>query len=306
MFSVQRRNSPVRHYGRFGPPITRFSVEELRVCPLRFRISTAQNDRLQEKNACFSCPDGHNAKLYMQKLLGDMHIAASNETILLVIKFRIGRSLRFLSHAETLNVFQRACVRAGIGLRYSQGFNPRPKLSLPLPRPVGVESDDELLVVRVLESTGTQGHKSTGNADGLCSFVEAQLSAQLPDGCDLLSVSVAEANTSFQPCLATYVLAVLPEYVSDSLKATIECVLASESLNVRRRTDTKNSKLKNVDVRFFLKSIELGDAGIIVECRIGPAGSIRVGEILDLLDLETEKLASPIRRTAVRWRGGES
>jgi radical SAM-linked protein len=283
------------------------------MCPLRFRISTPLKDRLQEKKACFFGPDGHNANLYVQKLLGDRHIAASNETILLVIKFRIGRSLRFLSHAETLNVFQRACVRAGIGLRYSQGFNPRPKLSLPLPRPVGVESDDELLAVRVLESTGAQGHKSTGNADGLCSFVEAGLSAQLPDGCELLSVNVAEAKASFQPCLATYVLAVRPEYLNDSLRAAIERILASESLNVRRRTDTKSSKLKNqnsriknVDVRVFLKSIEVGDAGIIVECKIGPAGSIRVGEILNLLELEPEKLASPVRRTAVQWRVGES
>jgi hypothetical protein len=276
------------------------------MCPLRFRISTPLKDRLQEKKACFFGPDGHNANLYVQKLLGDRHIAASNETILLVIKFRIGRSLRFLSHAETLSVFQRACVRAGIDLCYSQGFNPRPKLSLPLPRPVGVESDDELLVVRVLKGTPARGHKSTGNAGDLCSFVETELSAQLPDGCELVLVNVVEANDSFQPCLATYVLAVRPEYVDDGLRATIERILASESLNVRRRVYAKNSKLKNVDIRGFLKSIELGDAGIIVECRIGPAGSIRVGEILNLLDLEPEKLASPIKRTVVQWLACES
>ncbi|MBW7991664.1 MAG: DUF2344 domain-containing protein, partial [Planctomycetes bacterium] len=69
---------------------------------------------------------------------GDKCIAVSNETIMLVIKFRIGGPLRFISHAQTLSVFQRACVRAGIEIRYSQGFNPRPRLSLPLPRPVGV------------------------------------------------------------------------------------------------------------------------------------------------------------------------
>jgi hypothetical protein len=30
MFSVQRRNSPVRHCGRFAPLITRYHVEELK------------------------------------------------------------------------------------------------------------------------------------------------------------------------------------------------------------------------------------------------------------------------------------
>jgi hypothetical protein len=67
----------------------------------------------------------------------------------LAVRFRIGGALRFLSHAETSRVFQRACARAGIPVKYSAGFNPHPKLSLPLPRSVGVESDDELLVVRL-------------------------------------------------------------------------------------------------------------------------------------------------------------
>ena len=269
-------------------------------------VSTLRDGRLQEKNAFFWGPGRYNVKLYVVSFLGDTRITASNETILLVIKFRIGRSLRFLSHAETLSVFQRACVRAGIDLCYSQGFNPRPKLSLPLPRPVGVESDDELLVVRVLKGTPAQGHKSTGDAGDLCSFVETELSAQLPDGCKLVLVNVVEANGSFQPCLATYVLAVRPEYVDNGLRATIERILASESLNVRRRVDAKGSKLKNVDVRGFLKSIVLGDAGIIVECKISGAGSIRVEEILSLLDLGPEKLASPVRRTGVQWRACES
>ena len=83
-----------------------------------------------------------------------MHIAVSNETILLVIKFKLSGSLRFLSHAEMLKVFQRACVRAGIKIQYSQGFNPRPKLSLPLPRSVGVETDEDLLCLRVARDPG--------------------------------------------------------------------------------------------------------------------------------------------------------
>ena len=65
-----------------------------------------------------------------------------------IVKFGIKGNLRFLSHAETIRLFERACVRAGIKLVYSQGFNPHPKLSLPLPRTVGVESDDDLLYLR--------------------------------------------------------------------------------------------------------------------------------------------------------------
>ena len=208
-------------------------------------------------------------------------------------------NLRFLSHAETLNFFQRACVRAGIRIQYSQGFNPRPKLSLPLPRSVGVESDDELLCLRVAvdpDELRVTSHESR---------IKDELSSQLPGGCELLSVSVARAGRSFQPSSATYVLAVKSEYLNDVLKAIIARLLASENLNVRRRTGTKQSKVKNLDVRGFLKSIKLDDRGIIVECNISSAGSIRIEEILRLLELDEDKLALPIRRKNVKWQVDE-
>ena len=218
----------------------------------------------------------------------DTDMAALNEVSLLVIKFKIGGNLRFLSHAQTLSVFQRACVRAGIEIQYSQGFNPRPRVSLPLPRPVGVESDDELLCIRVRKSTTAQVHKS--------------ISAQLPQGCELLSVNVAQPGTSFWPCSATYVLTVQQEYLNEQLNDTIERLLASESISVQRQIDKRKSRIKNIDVRAFLESIELEQNSIIVECKISSAGSIRVDEILELLELDAEKLASPIKRTNVKWR----
>jgi len=51
-----------------------------------------------------------------------------------------------------------------------------------------------------------------------------------------------------------------------------------------------------------LKSIVLKDRCIVVECKISSAGSIRVEEILNLLELDVENLAAPIRRTSVRWQ----
>ena len=218
----------------------------------------------------------------------------------MVIKFKVAGNLRFLSHAETLNFFQRACVRAGINIQYSQGFNPRPRMSLPLPRPVGVESDDELFCLRVAVDPDELRVKSYE------SRIKDELSAQLPEGCELLSVSVARAGRSFQPSSATYVLAVKAEYLNDELKATITDLLESENLNIQRRTGAEHSKIKNLDVRVFLKSIKLEGRSIMVECNISSAGSIRVDEILRLLELDEGKFESPVRRTNVQWQVNES
>jgi radical SAM-linked protein len=220
----------------------------------------------------------------------------SNETILLIIKLKIAGSLRFLSHAETLKLFQLACVRAGIKMQYSRGFNPRPKLSLPLPRTVGVESDDDLLCIRANRDV---------NGPGVSDYllrIKAVLSGRLPKDCELLSIEAEAPNVSFQPTSATYILPLHAGYINEEVKAGIERLLASDSLILRRRMDAKNSKFKNVDVRPFLKSIELDDKAIVVECKISPDGTIRVDEILQLLALGADMLTAPIRRTNVRWQ----
>ena len=226
------------------------------------------------------------------KKSGDMHIAVSDETIEVVIKFKVRGNLRFLSHAEMLKVFQRACVRAGIKPVYSQGFNPRPKLLLPLPRSVGIETDDDLLCLRLEPSASSFDSEQ----------FKAKLSSQLPEGCELLMVSVAKAKTSFRANAATYVLAIGREHINEKLKNKIERLLANESLNLERRRSPNSLNSKNVDVRPFLKSIELNGINIVVECKISPAGSIRVDEILELLELDYVMLAAPIRRTRAQWQ----
>lgn len=55
-----------------------------------------------------------------------------------------GRAV-WISHLDLMRLFQRAFKRAGLPLTHTQGFNPRPSVSIALPLSVGVESDCELL-----------------------------------------------------------------------------------------------------------------------------------------------------------------
>ena len=52
---------------------------------------------------------------------------------------------RYISHLDLMRVFQRAFKRAGLPLTHTQGFNPRPSVSIALPLSLGVESRCELL-----------------------------------------------------------------------------------------------------------------------------------------------------------------
>ncbi len=248
--------------------------------------------------------------------------------IRLRITFAKSPAMRFTGHLDLHRAWERTFRRAGLPLAYSEGFNPHPKLSLPLPRSVGVESDDELLCLWVEreppadlshrgqgefkpQRTQSTQRKETIRVDS-CSFVVSEkadrimaaLASQLPQGCTLLSVSTPETGASFQPRAATYVLTIVRERFGEQLKATAERLLASEHLPLRRPMDESGLKFKNVDVRSFLKSIKLEDGSIIVECEIRSDGSVRVDELRKLLGLDEAALAAPIRRTNVQWHSG--
>ncbi|MGH9866584.1 MAG: TIGR03960 family B12-binding radical SAM protein [Candidatus Polarisedimenticolia bacterium] len=86
---------------------------------------------------------------------------------------KMGRS-KFLSHLDLLRAMERALRRAGISLRYSQGFNPRPLLVFSPALAVGIESEEEFMDLML-------GAPLPGGA------LEA-LNASLPEGLSFLRI----------------------------------------------------------------------------------------------------------------------
>ena len=64
----------------------------------------------------------------------------------------------WISHLDLMRVFQRAFKRAGLPLTHTQGYNPRPSVSIALPLSVGVSSKCELLEYE-LEGETKPAHK---------------------------------------------------------------------------------------------------------------------------------------------------
>lgn len=57
---------------------------------------------------------------------------------------KIGKAI-YISHLDLMRIFQRAFKRADLPLTHTQGYNPRPSVSIALPLSLGVESRCELL-----------------------------------------------------------------------------------------------------------------------------------------------------------------
>jgi len=196
--------------------------------------------------------------------------------------------VRFLSHAETIRVFQRACGRAGVKVAYSQGYNPHQRMSLVLPRSVGVESDDELLCLWL--------------AEGQTGIDNEALKDELPDGIEIVSVETSQAKNVPEPISARYIMKVQGQEIDDGVRKRISEILADEKVIVNRRTG-EDSRTKPVDVRPFLEAIKAEQGQVAVDCKISQAGTIRVDEILGLLHFKTADLTGPVKRTGVQWKG---
>ena len=90
-----------------------------------------------------------------------------------------------------LRLFRRALARANVPVRFTEGFNPHPRISLPLPRPVGMASDAEVLVIETVSDIDPDG-------------TLVRLATQTPDDLHMVSVRRRESKAAMQPTSVTY------------------------------------------------------------------------------------------------------
>ena len=100
----------------------------------------------------------------------------------------------WISHLDLMRVFQRAFKRAGLLLTHTQGFNPRPSVSIALPLSVGIESSCELL------DFDLEGEKLS------CDEIQHRLNENLVEGVKILAVYEDFAklkNLAYLDCVLT-------------------------------------------------------------------------------------------------------
>lgn len=203
----------------------------------------------------------------------------------LAVRFAIDGDLRFLSHRDMMRMFERALARAEWPVRFTEGFNPRPRLSLPLPRSVGMASDDEWLLVELAQAVEP--------AEAL-----RGLARQVPVGIRLLGAVVPEADAPPQPVRVCYEVA-LKEPPS-GLDGAITAFLACDAWPVTR-TSPENRPARTLDIRPFVEALVHDGDRLEIMLRVTPQGAARPSEVLDSLGLSGRELAHRIRRTRVDW-----
>ncbi|HKL10959.1 MAG TPA: TIGR03936 family radical SAM-associated protein [Clostridia bacterium] len=99
--------------------------------------------------------------------------------------------VKYLGHLEMIKVFERAFRRVGVPLKYTEGFNPHPKMSFALPSSVGFSSIGEYIDVEVTEAVKMD------------KFIDAMNSA-LPDGLKVIAGGYVDIKAKSLMSLVDY------------------------------------------------------------------------------------------------------
>ncbi|MBI1825996.1 MAG: DUF2344 domain-containing protein [Planctomycetes bacterium] len=203
------------------------------------------------------------------------------------ISYAIDGDLKFISHHDTLRLFRRAFARAELPLQYSQGFNPHPRMTIPLPRPVGIASDDEVVVVEL--SRAIDANEAL-----------PRLQACVPRGMTIHEIRGLSNGERLVPDSVRYRFSIEGDTPED-LAVRAERITAAAELQVTRE-DHKGGKASNLNVRPFLIGVYPADDSIEFVLRVTGTGSARPSEIVGLLGFESRNINHRIRRLEVQWQ----
>lgn len=164
--------------------------------------------------------------------------------------FEKSGSAVWMSHLDLMRLFQRAFKRAGLPLKHTQGYNPRPSVSIALPLSVGVDSVCELLDFDL------------DSVDIPCNQITERLNQSLVSG---IKVHQAYQNGRKLRDLALLDCKISMEYdtgVPEGAAEAIQNLFYRDSLLVTKKT--KNGMQEQDIIPMIRKlSIQQTDAGIL-------------------------------------------
>jgi len=191
------------------------------------------------------------------------------------LRFKKEGLARFISHLDLMRTFERAFRRAELPIAFSQGFNPRPKMTFASALSVGISSSSEYLDVEFSE-------------DVSASDVALKLNPALPEGIKVTDVKMADEAISLSMLNgAKYVVRLaLNEVDLEELKKSTKGLLEQKEIIIEKRT--KSGK-KLVNIAPFIYSLGLSNcdgsaADIVMSVAIGQQGSVAPTMVINELE----------------------
>ena len=163
---------------------------------------------------------------------------------------KTGRAI-YISHLDLMHTMQRAFSRAGYELKYSEGFNPHPQISIALPLSVGAGSLCEIMDFKL-------------KADPDLSELPARLSAALPEGITVTEAYEPERKVALLKWLAVEGVMEYDERDPGEMARALTDFYAADSIVITRKT---KRGMGETDIRPGIREItfEPSDRAVLVK-----------------------------------------
>jgi radical SAM-linked protein len=183
--------------------------------------------------------------------------------LILRLHYKKNGLIKFNAHLDMVRLFERALRRSSVPLKFSQGFNPHPKMSFAAPLSVGVSSDYELIDIEV-----------TAEAD--IAYLTDERNRIFPEGIDIVKGKHIEDSRSLMSMLSSGVF--LVQFATSSgisyeaLDEVISGFMGMDNIEyVKVSRKGKSDKETTVNIRPHVNSLSIVDAnedGVILKMTV--------------------------------------
>lgn len=208
--------------------------------------------------------------------MGEGTVPSSNESPVLKrckvrIRFRKEGVLRFLGHQDLMRCWDRLLRRAGLPLRHSEGFHPKPWISSPLALPLGLVGLDEILEFELTRPMTAEE-------------IRQSIEAELVGGLSITSLSLHAPNEPTRVVCVEYRCDLPSAVCAETVQSRIESLRDSATALVERRHPDRPTR--RIDLRPWILDADLDGRQLRFRVAVSPAGTARIEELLRLVGLE--------------------
>lgn len=204
--------------------------------------------------------------------------------------------LKFISHLDLVDLFQRTLFQNKVDVKFSEGFNPHPRMSIAYPLPLGIESKSEYMEIYL------------NSKIDLDEFVE-KMNDRLPSGIKILEAKYDEDESiSNKVKSVVYAFKLLKTFHDKNdgidIASEIDKINAMDEVEIeRRRKKGKRKIFVKENAKDYLNKLELKDDALYAYIKMSEKGSLKPALIFDIInnytDLSMDELDIDIERVAL-------
>lgn len=207
----------------------------------------------------------------------------------------------YLSHLDTIRIFEQALTRAQILVEYSKGFNPRPELVFAHPLSLGIESTGEVVDIFLAENVAI-------------SYFIREMNKVLPAGITILSaeyVPIDEKSIMSRVYASTYLISFVNnedkfagktkreiENMRKNYKEKMDKFLSQNEILVLKKS---KNRMERIDIKPMIIVYDFNlDYDLEVTVATGSKSNLKPDSIMTgFIEYIDEKIPYTIKRTKI-------